>query len=165
MNKMLTELIKIKTFRKDKAETEMVLQQKNVCNAAANLRAAEAELERYIVESTQKEKALFQAILNQKIKLKKIEDIQYDVSVLRNGVVERETKKREAESELTMYQQNLHEAQEAYQLAVCIEEKFLSLGRIDKETSEREAERLSDLELEEVPMTTRHIDEWEYHDE
>ena len=165
MNKMLSELIKIKTFRKNRAETEMVLQKKNVENAAAAVQAAEKELERYIIESTQREKKLFQNILNQKVKLQKIEDMQLEISLLRDGVVTREESKRDAHSELNVYQHRLHQAQENYQLMLRIEEKFLSLGRIDDEAALREAERLSERELEEVPVNPHHIDEWEYDDE
>lgn len=165
MNKMLKELIKIKTFRKSRAEAEMALQKMNVENATAAVQAAETELERYIIESTQQEKKLFQKILNQKVKLQKIEDMQHEVSQLRHGVVTREEAKHDAHSELTLSQHRLQKAKEDYQLTVRIEEKFLTLGRLDEETERRAAEQLSDLELEEVPTTTRHIDEWEYHDE
>jgi type III secretion protein O len=165
MNKMLKELIKIKTFRRNKAETEMAVQRKNVENATAAVKAAEEELTRYMIESTQQEKRLFQNILNQKVKLQKIEEMQQKISLLRDGVVTREENKRDAHAELNVYQTRLHQAQENYQLMLRIEEKFLLLGRIDDETALREAERLSDLELEEVPLTPHHIDEWEYHDE
>jgi type III secretion protein O len=165
MNKMLKELIKIKTFRRNRAETEIALQKKNVEDATAAVKAAEEELERYIIESTQHEKKLFQKILNQKVKLKKIEDMQQEISLLRDGVVTREESKRDAHSELNIYQNRLHQAQENYQLMLRIEEKFLLLGRIDDETALREAERLSELELEEVQVNPHHIDEWEYHDE
>ena len=165
MNKTLEALIKIKTFRKNRAEIEVSLQQQNVLHAVTALQAAEAELERYIAESTQKEKMLFQKILNQQVKLRKIEDMQHKVSLLREGVVAREESKREAHSELDLYQNRLHQAQKNYQETVRIEEKFLTLSRIDDQATLREAERLSDLELEELPMTMRNIDEWEYQDE
>lgn len=165
MNKMLKELIKIKTFRKDRAETEMALQKTNVEHATFTVKKAEEDLAQYIVESTQQEKNLFQKILNQQIKLQKIEDMQHEVSLLREGVVRREETKREADSELQLYQTRLHTAQQNYQVTVRIEEKFLTLGRVDEEATVREAERLSDLELEEVPFNAQHIDSWEQEDE
>lgn len=166
MNTMLAEIVKVKTFRKNMAETALLLQRTKVLEAQAMLKEAEKELERYIKESTEKEKKLFQQILNQKIKLKKIEDMQYKVSELRKGVEKREENKKEAEHTLIAEEKHLEAALVNYQETLRIEEKFLTLARTEEEAALVEAERLSDLELEEVPLNRDNsINEWEQDDE
>lgn len=165
MNTMLNELIKIKTFRKNKAETDLALQKKNVSVATEALHSAETELARYMLETAHQEKVLFQKIQHQPVKLQTIEEMNQEISLLREGIVEREEIKRDAGTELQVSQKRLKEAKEHYQQTLRVEEKFLSLARIYDQAALREAERLSDLELEEVPITPRRIEEWEHPDE
>ena len=159
MSNLLNEIIKVKTFRKNIAETALLLQRARVIEAQASLKKAEEELERYTKESIAQEKKLFQQILNQKIKLKKIEDMQYKVGELRQGVETREENKKEAQHTLTTEEKQLEGALAHYQDTVRIEEKFLSLSRIEEEAALIEAERLSELELEEIPLNRDNIDE------
>lgn len=165
MNKMFNQLVKVKTFRKNRAQTELLLQKKSVLDAQAALHAATEELERYIIESTEQEKQLFQKILNKKVKLNKIEEMQHKVAQLRDGVIKREEDKRDTQTALDVAEKRLGEALANYQEAFRIEEKFLMIERIDNEAAFREAERLADLELEEVPTNNDTLQEWEYHNE
>lgn len=165
MTNLLSEIIKVKTFRKNMAETALLLQRAKVIEAQSALKKAEEELERYIKESTEEEKKLFQQILNKKIKLKKIEDMQYKVGELRQGVEVREENKKDAQHTLVTEEKQLEVALTHYQDTLRIEEKFLSLSRIEEEAALIEAERLSELELEEIPLNRDNIDEGELRDE
>jgi flagellar biosynthesis chaperone FliJ len=83
------------------------------------------------------------------------------VALLREGVIQREKAKDEAQVDLNVCQQRVETARKDYQFALRAKEKFQMLTEIYDKAAFQEAERLSDLELEEVHITTHDFSDWE----
>lgn len=146
---VLTDLLRIKIFREQKAERALA-------KARAQLQAAEEAVEQakqvlrdYREESRRREKALFADLCRRIVQLKDIQEVQVDIQLMKERIemlvqdVEQANELREAAAE--------HEraAREEHLFAVRMREKFSEMLKTVNDERDYESSRREEMEVEE----------------
>lgn len=153
---VLTDLLKIKIFREEKAERALA-------KARDLLRAAEEAVERakkvlrdYREESRQREKALFKDLCERIVLLKDIQDVQIDIQLMKERIdtlLQEVEQAKERQEEATEHERS---AREEHKFAVRMREKFSEMLRTVNEERDFEQTRREELEVEEA-AEIRHV--------
>ena len=147
---VLTDLLRIKIFREEKAERALA-------KARALLRAAEAAVELakkllrdYREESWQREKALFADLCKRIVLLKDIQDVQIDIQLMKERIEALVQELEEAQHRQEEAAEHERAAREEHKFAVRMREKFSEMLRTVTEERDFELSRREDLEVEEA---------------
>ena len=136
---MINQLLRIKTFRERKAETEMLKSKMLLAKAQADETEAERELNDYIILANQEER-----------RLREITQVQEEVICLKLG---EQVRQESLVSAQKMHQQALQvfdTAWDGYRKASSARQKFDELLRIETLREGIESERKEESELEEL---------------
>ncbi|CAN7187695.1 YscO family type III secretion system apparatus protein [Acidovorax sp. Leaf78] len=158
------DLLAIKAFRENKAETAVRVQRDALREAREAREAAQALLERLVREGLAHEMQLYRDLCERIVRLREIEDVQLAVVGLR----QREAQQQDAVVAATKVQEQANEkletARAAHQEASRQKSKFVDLARNYTEEQMRETERKEDLEMEEAASVKRDREDWEAYD-
>ena len=158
------ELLRISEFRESKAETGVARSRVSLAQAhAAETEAAEL-LERFVAYSEQRERSLYADLCRRVVKMREIEEVQWNVVELRAGERQRAEELDAARKSVVSASDALEQAKEVLRLATRVREKFLELARSHDEERQRDLQRIEDLEMEEVHLAAadrEDREEWE----
>ena len=147
---VLTDLLRIKIFREEKAERAL-------SKARALLRAAEEAVDRakqalreHREESHRREKALFADLCRRIVVLKDIQDVQIDIQLMKERADFLVQQIEEAERRHEEAAEHERSAREEHKFAVRMREKFSEMLRSVNEERDFELSRREELEVEEA---------------
>lgn len=147
---VLTDLLRIKIFREEKAERALA-------KARALLRAAEEAVELakkvlrdYREESRQREKTLFADLCKRIVLLKDIQDVQVDIQLMKERIEALVQELEQAKERLEEAAEHERAAREEHKFAVRMREKFSEMLRTVNEERDFELSRREELEVEEA---------------
>lgn len=150
---MLDQVLEIKSFREARAGLAVTRQRQAVERAANQVQSREVALESFREESRLREKALFDDLCSRVVRLSHIEDVHLAVDEMRSQEREHEKKLEQARAERHREAQALEERRTEHSVALQVKERFVELVRVAAEEAGLEADRLEELELEEVAET------------
>ncbi len=147
---VLTDLLRIKIFREEKAERALA-------KARTLLRAAEQAVEhaKRVLrdcreESRQREKALFADLCQRIVLLKDIQDVQIDIQLMKERIETLDQEVEQAKERLEEAAEHERAAREEHKFAVRMREKFSEMLRTVNEERDFELSRREELEVEEA---------------
>ena len=152
---MIDELLFIKTFRERKAETALQRSRLVLVDAQRQEDTARQTLERFIEQATEDELRWYRELCARLVKQHDIEVVQQDVAIQR---AEEQAYLRELEAAAAAHvsaQAAFNQATTVLRDACTSRSKFDELARLHHDTVAREAERVEELELEEVAGIVR----------
>jgi type III secretion protein O len=162
---MLDELLFIKRFREQQAETLVFRSRADLAQARRAEDEASALLERFRVQAQADEQAWYQALCERPVKLREITRVQEDVSMLRAAERAHEQSLEQAGAQRASAQQAYAEASQRMRDASAVREKFVELVRREHLAASREHERREELEFEELSSVRRDREDWGSDDE
>ena len=152
---MIDELLFIKTFRERKAETALQRSRLVLVDAQRQEDNARQTLERFIEQATEDELRWYRELCARLVKQHDIEVVQQDVAIQR---AEEQAHLRELEAAAAAHvsaQAAFNQATAVLRDASTSRSKFDELARLHHDAAAREAERVEELELEEVAGIVR----------
>ena len=147
---IVNELLTIKTFRENKAETLLRKQRLQLQEATVRRDAAQRTLEAYKEEAHHKERALFDELCSKLVVLRSIEDVQHAVSQMRAQESEHARSLESAEKDRAEQERQVEDRKRSHRVAARATQKFLDLTKVFAEDAAREVERHEDAEMEEA---------------
>ena len=147
---MINQLLRIKTFRERKAETEMLKSKVLLAKAQADETEAERELNDYIIQADQEERRLYQGLCSRVVRLREITQVQEEVICLKLGEQVRQESLVLAQKTHQQALQVFDTAWDGYRKASSARQKFDELLRIETLREGIEFERKEESELEEL---------------
>jgi type III secretion protein O len=158
------DLLRIKKFREDRAELQ-VLHQRGLAQEAREAREdAEALLTKLLFDGVRIEDQAYQELCQRIVRLRQIEDAQQLVASLRQREALQHDVVRGALDSERLAEQALAEAREGLREATRQKNKFVELSANFELSQLRESERKEELELEEVASLRRDREDWDAHD-
>lgn len=161
MANVLKELLRIKDFRESQAEMHMLKQRSVALEAQQKHEREQIQLEHVRREGQETERRLYGDLCERVVRLKDIENVQYEVSCLRERESLQEQAVISAREVQEQAEQALTTAKSLHQEAHRQKTKFEDLSREFDQTAASEAEKREDLELEEVAGFRRDREDWE----
>jgi|JI10StandDraft_1071094.scaffolds.fasta_scaffold473198_2 type III secretion protein O len=162
---MWRELEHLKAFRERQARTALQARRAELVLARRAAEAAALAVSTHRSEAQQREQALYTELLARVVRLRDIEDVQHAVAALKQREQALVGEHQAAQRSELQIEQQAHDAQLQHRGAERVLEKFVQLARIHFDEAAREAERLEDLELEEVASLRRDREDWDRTDE
>ena len=157
---MVDELLYIKSFREQQAETALQ-------SSRVELRVArEAEEQARVVrddftrQAVEDELRWYRELCERVVKVRDIEDVQLAVAGLRQREIELQKMLEQREQDRQQSQQRFHQASDHLKQASTARSKFEELAREHHLAVSREAERKEEMELEELAGVVREREEW-----
>lgn len=147
---VLGDLLRIKRFREDKAEMALARAKFTLYESEINLEKSKRILNEHILEAKRKEESLFSDLFIRLVKLKDIDSVALDMSLIKEETVKLEEKLTEAKDSRKVAQEAAEIAKVVYLDALRMREKFTELVNLNNEELLLEAQRVEDLELEEA---------------
>ena len=147
---VLNDLLRIKKFREDKAEMALARAKASLHESEMHLEKSKLTLQNFVIEAKRKEQALFSDLLIRLVKLKDIDSVALDMSLIKEETVKLEENLAKAKDARQLAQDASDEAKIIHLEAVRMREKFSELVNISHEEILFESQRLEDLELEEA---------------
>jgi type III secretion protein O len=160
---MIDQLLYIKDFRERQAETAMQKSRLVLTEAHRAEDEAQQELDRFVQQAQEDERAWYQALCERVVKLRDIEDVQTDVAILRAEEAQRAKELDQAQQARVQAQSSFNLATQALREASTARSKFEELADRHHEALNKEAERKEDLELEELAGVVREREEMTTH--
>ena len=158
---MLDELLYIKTFRKDQAETALLVARAQLAHAHRVEDEARQRLSRFQTQAEQDERAWYQDLCSRLVRPREIAEVQLEVAILRAEEQARIEALAQAGRERTQAQSHYTGAADTLQVASATRSKFEELAAPHHATERRELERREEQELEEVAGHPRRRDDEE----
>jgi F0F1-type ATP synthase membrane subunit b/b' len=146
---VLEEMLRVRNFRKEKAEKNLNQARRLVEEGKENLKNAEKALEEYKVFMEKESDRLYKKIIMQKVKRGAVDELHYAVRLLKNKLVTHEQNIETAKDNLVKAEKNLEEKREALRDATRNVEKIQSHKEVWIKEANKEAELVQDKELEE----------------
>lgn len=162
---MWRELQELKAFREGQARTTLQARRGELALARRAHELAAQAVDEHRREARARERTLFDALLARVVRLRDIEDVQHELAHLKQREEALVTRQHDAGRAEQQHEQQVVDAQHVHKGAERVLEKFTQLARIHFDEAAREAERLEDLELEEVASLRRDRDDWDRTDE
>lgn len=153
--KVLTDLLRIKVFREEKAELALARARQILVKADTKLDAARRTLQNFIEECNRKEREMYADLCTRLVLRKEIDDVALDIQLMKEQTAHHEQNVEEAKEARDTAAELLEQAKQDHRDAVRMREKFTEMLRIVQEERNIDAMRLEDLELEEA-ASTRH---------
>lgn len=152
---VLTDLLRIKVFREEKAELALARARQFLVQADVTLDAARRTLQDYLQEYDRKERDMYADLCTRLVFLREIDDVTLDIQMMKEQTTRHEQEVEEAKEARNTAAELLEQAKQDHRDAVRMREKFTEMLRIVQEERNIDAMRLEDLELEEA-ASTRH---------
>ena len=153
------EMLAIKRFREDKAESNVRRQKPVVQQATDHLIEQERVLADWQQYSVRQELMLFDDLCSRTVRLADIEHVQHEIAFMRERergyINEVEAAEKNRDKELA----ELDERKSVHAHATRAKEKFIELARVHGEELSALAERKEDAEMEEVNESRRERNE------
>ena len=162
---MWRELKELKAFRESQARTALQARRGEWAQARQAHEAARAAVLQHRREALAREHALFGELLARIVRLRDIEQVQQELSQLKQHEQALVAQQQGAAQTEQQREQQVTQAQTTHRGAERVLEKFEQLARLHFDEAAREAERQEDLELEEVASLRRDRDDWDRSDE
>lgn len=147
---VLGDLLRIKKFREDKAELALARAKVVLYESEKSLEQAKHTLKEHIHEAKKKEEKLFSDLYIRLVRLKDIDSVALDMTLIKEETLKLEEKLSAAEESRQLAKDAEEEAKESHRDAVRMREKFTELVEINNSEINFEVQRLEDLELEEA---------------
>ncbi len=160
---MIDQLLYIKHFREQQAETAMQKSRMVLAQAHRLEDDAQQELTRFVEQAQKDELAWYQALCERIVKVRDIEDVQTDVAILRAEEAQRARELEQAQQAREQAQSSFNTATQVLRDASTARNKFEELAMRHHEALIKEAERKEDLELEELAGIVREREEMTTH--
>jgi hypothetical protein len=151
---VLSDLLRIKVFREQKAERALARARELARQADLALEHAKRALKDYKLESSQKEKALYADLCTKIVLLNAIENVLIDVQLMQERIELLRTQVQEAEQKREEAAQHERAMREEHMFAVRMREKFSEMLAIVKDEQDFENARFEESELEEAAEGT-----------
>lgn len=152
---VLSDLLRIKKFREDKAEMAL-------STARAHLRAVEAALDgarnvlrEHVLACKRKEREMYADLCTRLVLLKDLNNVALDIQLMKEETVKYEEAVTTAEEQRSGAAELVEQAKTEHREAVRMREKFTELVNIVNDERLIEFQRVEDLELEEA-SSSRH---------
>jgi type III secretion protein O len=152
---VLTDLLRIKVFREEKAELALARARQFLVQADMTLDAARRTLQDYLRDCERKERDMYADLCTRLVFLKEINNVTLDIQLMKEQTARHEQDVEEAKEARNVAAEQLEQAKQDHRDAVRMREKFTEMLRIVQEERNIDAMRLEDLELEEA-ASTRH---------
>ena len=152
---VLTDLLRIKIFREEKAELALARARQFLLQADETLDTARRTLQEYIRECERKEREMYADLCTRLVFRRELDNVTIDVQLMKEQTERHEQKVEEAKEARNTAAELLDQAKQNHRDAVRMREKFTEMLRIVQEERNIDAMRLEDLELEEA-ASTRH---------
>lgn len=152
---VLTDLLRIKVFREEKAELALARARQFLVQADMKLDTARRTLQDYLRECERKERDMYADLCTRLVFLKEINEVTLDIQLMKEQTARHEQDVEEAKEARNAAAEQLEQAKQDHRDAVRMREKFTEMLRIVQEERNIDAMRLEDLELEEA-ASTRH---------
>lgn len=150
MSKMLGQILAIKSFRESRAALAVTRQRQVLQRAVARAESSQRALEDYRTDAERRERALFDDLCSRVVRLSAIQDVHLEVEEMRTQEREHEKALEQAQAERHRQAQALVERRTEHSRSLQVKERFAQLTRLAAEEAAAEADRLEELELEEV---------------
>lgn len=147
---MFDQILEIKTFRESRAALAVTRQRLVLGRAEAEAEASLQRLEAHRVQAVQRERALYDDLCSKLVRLSHIQDVHLAVEAMREQERAHEKALEQARAERHRQAQALLERRDEHGRTLQMKERFVELARVAAEDAGREADRLEELELEEV---------------
>ena len=152
---VLTDLLRIKVFREEKAELALARARQFLVQADMKLEAARRTLQDFLEECDRKEREMYADLCTRLVLRREIDDVTLDIQLMKEQTTRHQEDVEEAKEARDAAAELLEQAKQDHRDAVRMREKFTEMLRIVQEERSIEALRLEDLELEEA-ASTRH---------
>ncbi len=156
---MVDQLLFIKEFREQQAETALQKSRLALADARRQEELAQQELERFIAQAREDELSWYRELCSRVVKLRDIESVQTDVAILRAQEAARAQQRDAAVTHREQAQSSFSQATQHMKEASTARNKFEEMARQHHALVAKEAERKEDLELEELASIVREREE------
>ncbi len=153
---VLSDLLKIKIFREEKAERALAKARALLRAAEEAVELAKKKLRDYRAESRHREKALFADLCKRIVLLKDIQAVQIDIQLMKERIETLVQELEQAEERQEEAAEHERGAREEHKFAVRMREKFSEMLRAVNEERDFEQSRREELEVEEA-AEIRHV--------
>jgi type III secretion protein O len=147
---VIKQLLRIKTFREKKAETEMLKSKVALAKAQADEAQAQRALREYIEQATLEERRLYAELCSRVVRLREITRVQEEVVCLKLGEQARQDALVLAEKAHLNALDVFQSSSNFYRTACSARQKFDELLRIETARVDKEFEQKEESELEEL---------------
>jgi type III secretion protein O len=157
---MIDELLFIKSFREQQAETVLMRSRAEFRVAQAAEEQAQKNHSDFLKQAQEDELRWYRELCARLVKVRDIEDVQQAVVGLRLREVALDDERRAKEREREQAQEGVRVANERLKVASSARHKFKELARQHHLEVFRESERKEEMELEELAGVVREREEW-----
>ena len=147
---MINQLLRIKTFREKKAETEMLKSKVALAKAQADEAQAQRALQEYIEQAMREEHRLYAELCSRVVRLREITRVQEEVVCLKLGEQARQDALASAQKVHLNALDVFQSSADLYRIACSARQKFDELLRIETARVDKELEQKEESELEEL---------------
>lgn len=147
---VLSDLLKIKIFREEKAEHSVAKAARLLREAEQEVQDSKQELKKYQIECNRKENEMFKELCTRLVFLKEIDNVRIDIQLMKEKEDLLKERLEAAEASRLEAHNQLLEARVIHQAAVRMREKYSEMIRLVQEEKSIEILRFEDLELEEA---------------
>ena len=158
---MIGQLLRIKSFREKKAETEMLKSRHLLARAQQEEVEAEEALQAYRTHADREERRLYQELCSRVVKLSQITGVQQEVACLRHAELAHEDALTAAERARHDASERFNHSLDGYQRASSARQKFEELLRLESAREGGELEKKEEAEMEELSGHLRERDDQE----
>jgi hypothetical protein len=152
---LLDELLRLKSHREDKASRAVAADRAALAETERLEQAAGESLNDYRAWAEGHERERYEELCKRVVQPREIEWLRQDVAGLRHKETELEGLLAKAAERRGEAEQALARSREAHAQALRACEKFTRLAEVQAESERREAERLEDVEAEDLQGTRR----------
>lgn len=157
---MVDELLYIKSFREQQAETDLQRSRADLRIAHAAEDDARIERDEFARQAQEDELRWYRELCEKLVRVRDIEDVQLAVAGLRQREAHLQQVLEQRERDREQSQQRFHQASDHLRQASTARSKFEELAREHHLAVSREAERKEEMELEELAGVVREREEW-----
>jgi type III secretion protein O len=158
---MWNELLQLKTFREQKAQTALMRRRLELATAVAALQAAVVKLDQHRRDALQQERVLYSELMQRLVQLRDIEGVQQAVAIMRSIEQQLDAERSQADQLRDSAEQLARTAQAEHQQADRVKEKFVQLVNVHASEVAHAAQRAEDTEMDEVASLRRDREDWD----
>jgi type III secretion protein O len=147
---MINQLLRIKTFREKKAETEMLKSKVALAKAQSDEAQAQRVLQEYKEQATREEHRLYTELCSRVVRLREITRVQEEVVCLKLGEMARQDALASAQKVHLNALDVFQSSSDIYRTACAARQKFDELLRVETARVDKEFEQKEESELEEL---------------
>jgi type III secretion protein O len=149
MIEVLTDLLRIKVFREQQAERELMKARLVLKEADEALKNEKLSLKNFVEESIEREKSMYSDLCSRLVFLKEIESVRLDVDLMKEQSEKLKKRVEAAETARLEAAEREEASRQAYMLAIRTREKFDELKKTLIEEHEQQITKIEELDMEE----------------